>query len=122
MSTNIPDESQPDSSTEVKKFFNRFFDEPLTFPVSQIDAVIGFFIKRGFSETSAKSTSIVLLSQAKQDGINVFKLLDSLKGLTNIQLSEIVTQVLNSSRESISILGYRVLNTEETTESRNIRP
>lgn len=123
MQTNLPsNENSNDSSDEVKTFFSRYFDEPLTFPVSQIDAVVGFFLKRGFSETSAKSTSIVLLSQSKLDNINVFKLLDTLKGLDNIQLSSIVTQVLNSSREKISLLGYKLTNKEETIESRNIRP
>lgn len=120
--TNLPQPEQTnDSSEPVRAFFNRYFTEPLTFPVSQIDAVIGFFLKRGFSESSAKSTSIVLLSQAKIDGINVFKLLDSLKNLDNIQLNSIVTQVMNSSRERISLLGYKLINLEETIESRNIR-
>lgn len=123
MQTNLPQQTEAkDSSEEVRTFFNRYFTEPLTFPVNQIDAVIGFFLKRGFSDASAKSTSIVLLSQAKQDGISVFKLLDTLKNLDNIQLSSIVTQVMNSSREKISLLGYKLLNAEETLESRNIRP
>ena len=122
MQTNLPQQQEPnDSNEEVRTFFNRFFTEPLTFPVSQIDAVVGFFLKRGFSDNSAKSTSIVLLSQAKIDGINVFKLLDTLKGLDNAQLSSIVTQVMNSSREKISLLGYKLINTEETIESRNIK-
>lgn len=120
--TNLPLQTEPnDSSEEVKTFFNRYFTEPLTFPVSQIDAVIGFFLKRGFSETSAKSTSIVLLSQARIEGVNVFQLLDTLKGLNSSQLSGIVTQVMNSSREKISLLGYKIINIEETAESRNIK-
>lgn len=123
MTTNLPTSSEvKDSGEEVKTFFNRYFSEPMTFPVSQIDAVIGFFLKRGFSENSAKSTSIVLLSQAKIEGVNVFQLLDTLKGLTSVQLSSIVTQVMNSSREKISLLGYKIINVEETAESRNIRP
>lgn len=122
MKTNLPNQETPnDSSGEVRLFFNRYFTEPLTFPVNQIDAVVGFFLKRGFSETSAKSTGIILLSQAKIDNINVFQLLDTLKNLDNIQLSSIVTQVMNSSRERISLLGYKLINTEETLESRNIR-
>jgi hypothetical protein len=123
MSTNLPVEpGNKDSQEEVRSFFNRYFTEPLTFPVSQIDAVVGFFIKRGFNETSAKSTSIVLLSQAKIEGVNVFQLLDTLKGLNSVQLSGIVTQVMNSSREKISLLGFRTVNTAETIESRNILP
>ena len=122
MATNLPLQENNDSSTEVKSFFNRYYTEPLTFPASQIDAVVGFFMKRGFSEQSAKSTGIVLMSQAKLENINVFQLLDTLKPLTGVQLSTIVTQVMNASREKISILGYKILTIEETAESRNIRP
>lgn len=121
--TNLPQpETDTDSATEVKKFFNRYFTEPLTFPASQIDAVVGFLMKRGFSEQSAKSTGIVLMSQARLENVNIFQLLDTLKNLNSVQLSGVVTQVMNSSREKISILGYKILTVEETAESRNIKP
>jgi hypothetical protein len=110
-----------DSNDEVKDFFDQYFKQKLTFPAAQIDAVIGYFLKRGFSELSAKSTSIVLLTQARQDGINVFRLLDTLTGLTDVQLSKVVTEVLNASREKTSMLGYKILIVEDTLESRNIR-
>jgi hypothetical protein len=110
------------STTEVKQFFNRYFTEQLTFPANQIDAVVGFFMKRGFSEQSAKSTGIVLMSQARLENVNIFQLLDTLKNLNSAQLSSVVTQVMNSSREKISILGYKILAVEETAESRNIKP
>lgn len=121
--TNLPQqETDNDSATEVKQFFNRYFTEQLTFPSNQIDAVVGFFMKRGFSEQSAKSTGIVLMSQARLENINIFQLLDTLKNLNSAQLSSVVTQVMNSSREKISILGYKILAVEETAESRNIKP
>jgi hypothetical protein len=121
--TNLPQaEIDNDSSTEVKQFFNRYFTEQLTFPANQIDAVVGFFMKRGFSEQSAKSTGIVLMSQARLENVNIFQLLDTLKNLNSAQLSSVVTQVMNSSREKISILGYKILAVEETAESRNIKP
>ena len=121
---NLPDKqaTELDSESEVKNFFNNYFKEPITFPSSQIDAVVGFFMKRGFSEQSAKSTGIVLLTQARIDNVNVFQLLDTLKGFTKIQLSQLVTEVLNSNRDKISILGYKLTNFEETIESRNVKP
>lgn len=123
MATNLPtQETETDSGAEVKMFFNRYFTAPLTFPASQIDAVVGFFLKRGFTEQAAKSTGIVLMSQAKLENINVFQLLDTLKNLSNVQLSNVVTEVVNASREKISILGYKILTVEETAESRNIKP
>jgi len=111
-----------DGSKEFKSFFDRQYTQQIAFPSNQIDAVVGFFMKRGFSEQAAKSTSITLLNQARIDNINPFELIDSLKGLTNVQLSQIVTKVLNTYRNKTSFLGFNVVNTDETLESRNIRP
>lgn len=121
-STNLPASNAQDSSEEVRSFFDRYFRHQITFPCNQIDAVVGFFVKRGFDIESARSTGIVMLNQARIDNINVFKLLDTLKGLTDATLSSVVTEVLNAYREKSSILGFKLLTVEETTESRNIIP
>jgi hypothetical protein len=49
----------------------------------------------------------VLLQQAKIDELNVQQLLDTLKGVTDVQLSLIVAQILNFNREKTSVLGFR---------------
>ena len=77
-------------------------------------------INKGFDKVAAQSTGSVLLQQAKIDGIKVFELLDTLKGLDRLQLSYTVTQVLNFNRQKISTLGYRVSDTKKPTEARNI--
>jgi hypothetical protein len=122
MATNLPSQltSSIDSSTEVKTFFDKFFVQQVSFPSNQIDAVIGFFLKNGFDIESARSTGIVILNQARQDNVNVFELLDTLKTLTDVQLSQVVAQVLNSYREKTSLLGYRVAPLVDDYESRNI--
>jgi hypothetical protein len=111
-----------DSGDQVKSFFDRYFQHQVTFPSNQIDAVLGYFLKRGFQEEAAKSTSIVLLNQARIDNIPVFQLLDTLKGLTDSQLSQVVTEVLNIYREKSSALGFKIIQADETIESRNIKP
>lgn len=111
-----------DSGDQVRSFFDRYFQHQVTFPSNQIDAVLGYFLRRGFQEEAAKSTSIVLLNQARIDNIPVFQLLDTLKGLTDSQLSQVVTEVLNIYREKSSTLGFKIIQTEETIESRNIKP
>ena len=118
---NLPPSLTSDSSEEVRSFFDRYFQHQITFPSNQIDAVIGYFVKRGFQEQAAKSTAIVLLNQARVDNVSVFKLLDTLKGLNDTQLSQVVTEILNIYRERSSMLGFKVIKTDETTESRNIR-
>ena len=117
---NLPATDVVDSSTEVKNFFDKFFLHQITFPSNQIDAVIGFFLKRGFDESAARSTSIVLLNQARLENINPLTLIDSLKGLTDVQVSQVVTEVLNGYRDKRSALGYKLTSVDETLESRNI--
>jgi len=120
MTNNVPVTQPTDSLIEVKQFFDKFFVHQVSFPSNQIDAVVGFFQKRGFDVESARSTSIVLLNQARLDNISVFKLLDTLKVLTDIQLSQVVAQILNAYREKTSLLGYRVAPLVDDYESRNI--
>ena len=119
--TNLPfPNTGDDSSAEVKQFFDKFFVHQVSFPAEQIDAVVGFFLKHGFDIESAKSTSIVLLNQARLDSVNVFQLIDTLKSLTEIQISQVVAQILNTYREKTSLLGYRINPLIDRYETRNI--
>jgi hypothetical protein len=118
-SSNLPTDNT--NTDEVRNFFDKFFLHQITFPTNQIDAIVGFFSKRGFDDSAARSTSIVLLNQARLENVNPFKLLDTIKGLTDAQLSQVVTEVLNVYRDRSSALGFKLITVEETTESRNIR-
>ena len=95
------------------EFFNNFYNIEISFNPSEVDAVIGYFLKRGFDKTAAINTASVLLQQAKIDDLNVQQLIDTLKGVTDVQLSLIVAQILNFNREKTSVLGFR----DETTQS-----
>jgi hypothetical protein len=118
--SNLPKSTTDTSSESVRNFFDKFFLSQVTFPSNQIDAVNGFFLKRGFEDQAARSTAIVLLNQSRLENINPFQLLDTLKNLTDVQLSQVVTEVLNTYRDKRSSLGYRLTEQEETLESRNI--
>jgi hypothetical protein len=120
MNSNTGTSNQPDSAKEVKEFFNQYFTGKISFPSNEVDAVIGFFESRGFSKEGSIAVGTVLLQQAKLDDVNVFQLLDTLKKQDEIQLSSVVTEVLNYNREKISTLGYKLDNTVNRTESRNI--
>jgi len=118
--SSLPSEKFTDSNQFVKEFFDRYYTKSLEFPANEVDAVIAFFKKRGFEEASANSVATVLLQQAKIDGVKVFKLLDTLSGLQDVQLSGLVTEILNYSRTKTSTLGYRVEQTTNYIEARNI--
>lgn len=119
-SSNLPKPPVTDSAAEVKSFFNNYFVDPITFSANDVDTVVGFFEKRGFENTAATSVATVLLTQAKLDNVKIFKLLDTLKGLTDVQLSALVTEVLNYNRPKISTLGYKTQPDTDNFEARNI--
>lgn len=119
--SSLPQEQQaPRSDKNVRQFFNRYFTKQLQFPGNQVDAIVGFFENRGFDKQAAVSTTITLLEQAKLDNVNVFQLLDTLKGLSEVQLSTVVTEILNYKRPRSSSLGFKTTPSTDTLESRNI--
>lgn len=112
-----------DSADDAKRFFNNYYQQRVAVSSSSLDAAIIFFKSRGFSDSAAQSVGGVLISQAKIDGINVFKLIETLKGLTEIQLSAIVREILNQNRIRISTLGERKDNSPNIQyELRNVIP
>jgi hypothetical protein len=117
--SNLPPQTKTNDK-RVTKFFDNYFNETLAFPSNEVDAVIGFFEKRGFDKSAAISTATTLLNQAKIDNVKIFELLDTLKGLDDIQLSTVVTEVLNYNRLRTSTLGFRLTGSVDTVEKRNV--
>jgi hypothetical protein len=118
--TNLPPKNQDDLDKTITKLTTYTYQEDYQFDPSEYDAAIAFFVRRGFSRTSAESTAYVILSQAKIDNIKSQEVLDKLSGITDVQLSEILTIILNANRYKSSKLGVRqTLNTKDTV-SRNI--
>lgn len=110
-----------DSGKKVREFYNRYYTEKFSFPVNQIDAMVGFFERRGFDKSSATATTTILLQQAKLDNVNPFTLLDTLKGMDDLSISAVVAEILNYNREKISTIGYRRDLDEQTFEKRNVK-
>lgn len=108
------------SDRTVNQFFNTYFSKKLEFATNEVIAVRGFFERKGFSKTAAEAITIVLLQQAKIDGVKVFELIDTMKGFDGNQLSELVTEILNHNRLNTSVLGIKKENTQSTIENRNI--
>ena len=118
--TNLPTTTTNSHGSEVKLILDKTFQTQVSFPSNEIDVVLGFFIKNGFDESSAQNITIVLLNQAKLDNVNIFTILDTLKTLNTVQLSQVVTQILNSYREKTSTLGYRIAPNINNLEKRNV--
>lgn len=110
-----------DSAKETKQFFDRYFTKQINLTSNEVDTVVGFFTKRKFTKDAAISVATVILEQAKAENKNVFTLVDTLSGLTEVQLSQLVSAILNNNRSKISALGYKNSFEKATTENRNVR-
>jgi hypothetical protein len=122
MSTNLPPLINSDSAAGTKLFFDSYGKIPLEFAANEVEAAIGFFQSKGFDRDAAIVTASALLKQAKLDATPVFKIIDTLKQFTGIQLSALVGEILNNNRPSSSTLGFRVVSVNKENQTRNIAP
>jgi hypothetical protein len=105
--TNLPPKQIEDSAAGTKLFFDSYGEQPLEFNATEVDACISFFEKKGFNNDAAIVVSSVLLRQAKFEGNPIFSILDTLSGFDSVQLSALVSQILNNNRIPTSVLGYK---------------
>jgi hypothetical protein len=108
------------SSSESKIILDKFYQNEITFPADQLDAIQGFFLKRGFTMESSRSLAIVFSNQALIDNMDVYKLLEMLDQVTDAQLSKIVLDVVNAYSDQTSVIGYTIPKTDDTYDSRNV--
>lgn len=117
VSSGLPTIKTLEQSTRL---FNRYLQAEVNFTVNDFDSLIGYFLKRGFEELAAINTSVILLEQAYKDEINVQQLIDTLAGLSNIQLSKVVAIILNYNRPKSSKIGYKIPGNPDLFDERNI--
>jgi hypothetical protein len=118
--TNLPPKEKDELEKTIDKLTTSTYEADYQFNVGEYDSTVAFFVKRGFSRTSAESTAYVILAQAKIDSVNPQELLDKLTYASPAQLSEVITIILNANRYKSSRLGVRQTLTTKETVSRNI--
>jgi hypothetical protein len=117
---NIPRSNQANSDSSTVQFFNQYYQVPVELNSNSLVAMKGFFEKRGFGTDAAESTALIILSQAKNDNLNEFQILDTLGGLTSVQISALVGEILNYNRFKTSSLGLAAVSTPADEIQRNI--
>lgn len=121
MNNGLPIKSVSKKSDEdTRLFFDKYLTRTINFNDNDLNSVVGFFEKKGFDKASAISVGLVLLQQAKLDNVKIFKLLDTLSGYEELQLSAIVAEVLNYNRKRTSAIGFKKQNVDNRLEKRNI--
>jgi hypothetical protein len=115
--SNVP--SEPSSNDTVNEFDN-FLSSNTELSPAVYSSMIGFFVNRGFSEVSSETITTTLMTQAQQDNFNPMAILDTLRGLQSVELSSIVSEILNYNRYKSSSLGYSQKFSPNQEVSRNI--
>lgn len=118
--TNLPQKEKDSLNKTINALTNAQYVEPFQFNQNDLDAAIGFFVKRGFDRQPAEETAYVILQQAKIDSVPSQQILDALTKASPVQLSELITVVLNANRYKTSRLGVRSTRTISDSVSRNI--
>jgi hypothetical protein len=109
-----------DSSDLTLKIIDAYTNKPISIDGPTYNAMIGFFESRGFSVDSATSISYILMKQSLIDGVNPFNLIDTLKGISDLQLTSLINNILNYNRYKTSILGIGNATTTVEETVRNI--
>lgn len=115
--TNLPIDTSKNSTVES---FDNYFLKPIEVDSNVLAAMQGYFESKGFGQVSAESIATTIIYQAKQDGYNPMQILDTLKGLTDVDLSGLVAEILNYNRLATSSLGYAQPFRPNPEISRNI--
>ena len=103
--TNIPSEKTDSSSNQTLEVFDQNYATPIVINNNDLIIFKGFFEKRGFDPVAAENTAITILKQAKKDGYKALEILDTLKGLSAVELNGLITEIVNYNRFKTSLIG-----------------
>jgi hypothetical protein len=103
MYSNIPVTKVNNNTVEA---FENYFSAPVEINTSVLAAMTAYFTSRGFGQVAAESIAVTIITQARQDDYNPMQILDTLRGLDTVELSAIVSEILNYNRFKTSSLGY----------------
>ena len=79
ITSSLPNSSKKDNANDTSKLLNRYYNQEIYYTPSEVDAVVGYFQKRGFDQIAAVNTAALILQQSGIDKIPVFELIDTLK-------------------------------------------
>jgi hypothetical protein len=119
--TNLPQKEKDKLQKTIDSLTADQYVEPYQFNVNDYDTTVGFFVKRGFDRQPAEETAYIILQQSKIDSVPVSQILDLLTNASPVQLSELITVILNANRFKTSRLGVRNTKASKDVVSRNIK-
>jgi hypothetical protein len=101
--------------------YDRFYDYEDNVPADQYDAVISYFKSVMKTDEQAGDFATALFRVAEQSGDNVMTVLQSLQGLTGLQLTLQLCYYLNGTRSNATLLGVLQPTAPNYWTARNVR-
>lgn len=121
--TNLPSKEPTSSASDLSnKQLSQYNDVPVQLDNETLTAMKGLLSSKGFSEESAENISITIMMQARRDNFNPMNVLDSMRSLGQIEMSQFVSEILNFNRYKTSVLGSVQAVTPVEYVKRNILP
>jgi hypothetical protein len=118
--TNLPQKEKESLDKTIQSLQTEQYVENFQFKQNDIDAAIGFFVKRGFDRVASEDISYIILKQSVIDGVPSQSILDSLSKSSDVELSQLLALVINSNRYKTSKLGLRNQQISNSLVTRNI--
>jgi hypothetical protein len=101
--SNIPTSATANQTVQA---FDNYYSQPIEVDASVLAAITGYFTSKGFGQVASESIAVIIISQSKKDGYNPMRILDTLRGLNTVDLSALVSEILNYNRFKTSSLGF----------------
>jgi hypothetical protein len=100
--------------------FDNYYSQPIEIDASTLAAITGYFTSKGFGQVASESIAVIIITQSKSDGYNPMRILDTLRGLSSVDLSALVSEILNYNRFKTSSLGFAQTIVPNSEVFRNI--
>lgn len=93
--------------SDGSKYFNNFFNIPITISSAKDDAVLTYFESITDNRDSAMALASAVIYTSKVQNLDVMAVLDEFKKLRRDQLSPFISYFLNLSRIGTSLIGVQ---------------
>lgn len=94
-------------SPDGTKYFNNFFNTPITISSAKDDAILSYFESIAQNKDAALALASAVIYTSRVQGIDVMLVLDEFKKLKREDTSVLISYFLNLSRVGTSLIGVQ---------------
>lgn len=105
---------------QTVKIFDSFYSFDTIVNSNEYDIVNSYFVSMCQSKNIAENFTVILFRIAQETQINVLDLLNQIKGVSHMEMDQILAYYLNSFKSKTSLYGVAQLPRPNFTVARNI--